>query len=89
MSGIKIRGTGKGVPAGIITNADLEGLVDTTDAWITSRTGIQIRRQCDGPSLTDIAVQAGRQALTRSGMDIIARKAKEEWRCLTVKRRQA
>ncbi len=68
MSGIKIRGTGKGVPAGVITNADLEGLVDTTDAWITSRTGIQLRRRCDGQSLTDIAVQAGRQALTRSGV---------------------
>ena len=40
-------------------------------------------------STADSQLLAAAQALTRSGMDIIARKAKEEWRCLTVKRRQA
>ena len=39
--GIPIRGTGKFVPEKILTNADLEKMVDTTDEWITSRTGIR------------------------------------------------
>ena len=48
MKGIKIRGTGRGVPSETITNQELEALVDTTDEWITSRTGISTRRRCGG-----------------------------------------
>ena len=39
-----ITGTGRGVPARVVTNFDLEKLVDTSDAWITTRTGIRERR---------------------------------------------
>lgn len=41
MNGIKLRGTGRCVPANVITNDDLAKLVDTNDAWITARTGIR------------------------------------------------
>ena len=41
--GITIRGTGKFVPEKILTNADLEKMVETSDEWITTRTGIQQR----------------------------------------------
>ena len=40
----KIRGTGCYLPAHIRTNADLEHMVETNDAWITARTGIKERR---------------------------------------------
>ena len=39
MNGIKIRGTGRGVPGRRVTNQDLERIVDTSDEWIASRTG--------------------------------------------------
>ena len=40
MNGIKLRGTGRCVPANTVTNDDLSQLVDTNDEWITARTGI-------------------------------------------------
>jgi hypothetical protein len=40
-----ILGTGHAYPEGILTNADLEQIVDTTDEWITTRTGIKQRRK--------------------------------------------
>ena len=40
MNGIKLRGTGRCVPANTVTNDDLSRLVDTNDEWITARTGI-------------------------------------------------
>ena len=40
-----IAGLGTGLPQGVITNADLEKRVDTSDEWITTRTGIKERRQ--------------------------------------------
>ena len=46
MSGIKIRGTGRFAPAKIVTNDDLAKIVDTSDEWITTRTGIQTRHHC-------------------------------------------
>ncbi|MGH7572424.1 MAG: hypothetical protein ACREMK_11370, partial [Gemmatimonadota bacterium] len=42
-----IRGTGMAVPDRIVTNADLEKLVDTTDEWIRTRSGIRERRMCE------------------------------------------
>ena len=42
----KITGWGKYVPERVLTNADLEKMVDTTDEWITTRTGIKERRIC-------------------------------------------
>ena len=40
----KITGTGSALPEKILTNADLERMVDTSDEWITARTGIKERR---------------------------------------------
>ena len=44
MNGIKLRGTGRCVPANTVTNDDLSRLVDTNDEWITARTGIRSRK---------------------------------------------
>ena len=41
MNGIKIKGTGKGLPRRIMTNEDMAKIVETSDEWITTRTGIQ------------------------------------------------
>ena len=48
MNGIKICGTGRAVPEKVVTNQDLEKIVETNDEWITSRTGIQRRHHCTG-----------------------------------------
>lgn len=70
MSGLKLLGTGSGVPSEILTNADLAKLVDTSDEWITTRTGISSRRRCaPGETHTQLCLAAARQALERSGVD--------------------
>jgi 3-oxoacyl-[acyl-carrier-protein] synthase-3 len=64
-----ILGTGKYAPARILSNADLENMVDTTDAWITERTGIRERRIADeGESTSDMATAAARAALQAAGL---------------------
>lgn len=69
MKGIKIRGTGRCVPVKAVTNQDLAAIVDTSDEWISSRTGIQRRRHCgEGENLTSLSVQAAREALERAGV---------------------
>lgn len=63
-----IASCGAYLPAKILTNKDLEKMVDTTDEWITQRTGIKERHiAADGESSADMAVQAGRQALRNGG----------------------
>ena len=65
-----ILGTGHSYPTGILTNADLAQLVETTDEWITSRTGIKQRRKAAPDEYTSLfAVRAARQALERAGID--------------------
>ena len=69
MSGLKLLGTGAGVPSEILTNEDLARMVDTSDEWITTRTGIHSRRRCGpGESHTGLCLQAARQALERAGV---------------------
>jgi 3-oxoacyl-[acyl-carrier-protein] synthase-3 len=64
-----IRGTGSDLPQRELTNADLEKLVDTTDEWITSRTGIRTRHVLAPEEATsDIATRAGRRALEAAGL---------------------
>jgi len=65
-----ILGTGSFAPDGVITNADLEALVATSDAWIVQRTGIRERRRA-GPGITSalMAAEAGRRALGQAGVD--------------------
>ena len=60
----RITGTGSYVPTKVMTNADLERMVATSDEWIVERTGIRERRIAGpGEACSDMAVQAGRQAL--------------------------
>lgn len=63
-----ISGTGHYTPDGILTNADLERIVDTSDEWIVSRTGIRERRiRANGEATSDFIVAAAREALEKSG----------------------
>lgn len=64
-----IAGVGSYLPERRLTNADLEGMVDTSDEWITSRTGIRERRLAEeGESTSHLAVRAARAALTDAGV---------------------
>jgi len=66
---VGITGTGSYVPEDKITNADLEKMVDTTDEWITTRTGIKERRKCKPEQATsDLAHGAAVQALEDAGV---------------------
>jgi 3-oxoacyl-[acyl-carrier-protein] synthase-3 len=63
-----IVGTGHYVPERVLTNADLERMVDTTDEWITTRSGIKERRVADPSQATsDLSVEAARQAMEAAG----------------------
>ena len=65
----RITGTGRSVPDKVLTNADLEKLVDTSDQWIFSRTGIRERRVArDDESLSTFAIPAARAALDMAGV---------------------
>jgi 3-oxoacyl-[acyl-carrier-protein] synthase-3 len=65
-----ILGTGHSYPAGILTNAELEKTVETSDEWITSRTGIKQRRKASpGEYTSQFAVRAARKAIERAGVD--------------------
>jgi 3-oxoacyl-[acyl-carrier-protein] synthase-3 len=65
----KILGTGRYTPAKVLTNADLEKIVDTSDAWITERTGIKERRVAAPGELTsDMASEAAKRALESAGV---------------------
>jgi 3-oxoacyl-[acyl-carrier-protein] synthase-3 len=64
----QILGTGAYAPKRILTNRDLETMVDTTDAWICERTGIKERRiAAEGEVTSDMAVAAARHALEMAG----------------------
>ncbi|MEP6707643.1 MAG: beta-ketoacyl-ACP synthase III [Pyrinomonadaceae bacterium] len=66
-----ILGTGHSYPKGILTNADLEKLVETSDEWITSRTGIKQRRKAAPDEYTSqFAVRASRAAIERADIDV-------------------
>lgn len=69
--GARIAGLGMDVPVRIVTNKDLEAVVDTTDDWIVTRTGIHERRiVADGQSTGDLAVKACEDALRSAGITI-------------------
>ncbi len=65
----RILGTGHYLPEPVRTNFDLEKMVDTSDAWITERTGIKERRIApEGVVTSDMATAAGRSALQMAGL---------------------
>ncbi len=66
---VRITGTGSSLPGKILTNADLEQLVDTSDDWITSRTGIKERRiAAEGEYTSTFAAEAARRAMAMAGV---------------------
>jgi len=67
----RILGTGSYLPARILTNADLEKLVETNDQWIVERTGIRERHiAAEGEFTSDLAAQSARAALDAAGLAI-------------------
>ena len=66
----KVIGVGSFVPERVLTNDELCGIVDTSDEWITSRTGIKERRIAEeGLTTSDIAAEAARKAIKLSGLN--------------------
>jgi 3-oxoacyl-[acyl-carrier-protein] synthase-3 len=64
-----IASTGMYVPPKIVTNKDMESMVETSDAWITEKTGIKARRFVEGDkALSDICIPAARQAIRMAGI---------------------
>jgi len=68
-TGVRIAGVGHFVPERVITNADLERMLDTSDEWITTRTGMKERHaaRLDEPT-SDLALAASRNALAHAGL---------------------
>lgn len=66
----KILGTGAYLPTNVVTNADLEKRIETSDQWITDRTGIKKRHIASGSeTTTSMAVSAAKQALEAAGLE--------------------
>ena len=66
----RIAGTGKYLPERVLTNFELEKMVDTTDEWIRTRTGIEHRHiAADDQATSDLATEAGRAALKAAGIE--------------------
>ena len=64
-----VLGTGSALPEKVITNFDLEKMVETSDQWITERTGIKERRQAaPNETTSSLSVQASRKALEMAGL---------------------
>ena len=64
----EITGWGKCLPPAVLSNADLTTFIDTTDEWITSRTGIEERRICHC-NFSDMAIVSARRALAAAALD--------------------
>ena len=66
-----VTGVGGYLPETVVTNADLEKVVDTSDAWIQDRTGIKARhRAAEDQATSDLAVEAARRALAAAGRTV-------------------
>ncbi len=69
---VGVLGTGSAVPPRVLDNADLSQLVDTSDEWIVTRTGIRERRVVTGQATSDLAIAAARAALAAAHLDASA-----------------
>ena len=68
---IKIAGTGSYVPEKVLTNFDLEKILDTSDEWIVKRTGIHERRIAEpDQAASDLALEASRAAMEAAGVEV-------------------
>ena len=71
MGSVSIAGTGSFLPEIVFTNADMEVMVDTTDEWITTRTGIKERRICPkNMASSDLAYNASISACKDAGISV-------------------
>ena len=69
MNGLQLIATGGALPGRTVTNEELSRTVDTSDEWITTRTGIHARHWCtEEESAATLAIAAAKQALERSGL---------------------
>jgi 3-oxoacyl-[acyl-carrier-protein] synthase-3 len=69
---VEIASVGSYLPERVLTNQDLEEMVDTSDEWIVPRTGIRERRiAAEEQATSDMAAEAGKQALQRAGLDAL------------------
>jgi 3-oxoacyl-[acyl-carrier-protein] synthase-3 len=70
MTYARITGTGGYLPENVMTNQDLEKIVDTTDQWIRERTGIEQRHiAVEGQTMVDLAEMAARRAIEAADID--------------------
>jgi 3-oxoacyl-[acyl-carrier-protein] synthase-3 len=66
----RISGTGSYLPENVMTNHDLEKIVETSDQWIRERTGIEQRHiAAEGETTVDLAEKASRMAIESAGID--------------------
>jgi len=65
---VRIIGTGSYVPERVVTNEDLAAMVDTSDEWIRTRTGICQRRISEGIGVSGMAAEAARKAIENAGV---------------------
>ena len=68
MSHVIIKGTGSYLPENVMSNDDLSKMVDTSDDWIRTRTGISERRISTGERTSDLAYEAGLRALKSANL---------------------
>ncbi len=64
----QVLGTGSYLPPEVVTNQELTSFLDTSDGWITSRTGIKERHICVTETASDLAIEAAKRALEDSGV---------------------
>ena len=69
MDAIQIIATGKALPKKLVTNDDMSKIVDTSDEWISTRTGIKQRYFCDGEQNWELAFRAATEALNSGNID--------------------
>lgn len=70
MTGIKILGVGKYAPELVASNEDFTRIVETSDEWITTRTGIKTRHITNGEPVWYMAAEAAKQAVERAGISV-------------------
>ena len=79
MNGLRLLGAGYALPKNLLNNEAMTQYVETSDEWITTRTGIRQRYFCgEGENTTTLAIEAAKKALADSGL------AKEEIGCVIV-----
>ena len=91
MKGIKILGTGRYAPDNLATNEDFAKIVETSDEWITTRTGMKVRHISDGEPTWMMASKAAKNALQHAGISAersnnrgkLDFKPEDGWHCST------